>query len=89
MRRDRIEMIQEILMLCRKPRRITEILRLANIQYNSFVGIIDPLVEKSFLIKVPCPKSGDKKTKYKWMTTAEGKALLGEIGEVLRRISLR
>jgi len=86
MRRDRIEMIQEVLVLCRETRKLTEILRLANIQYNSFVGIVDPLVEKGFLIKVPCPKSGDKKTKYKWMTTAEGKILLGEIGEVLRKV---
>lgn len=86
MRRDRIEMIKEVLMLCRKTRKITEILRLANIQFNSFVGIVDPLVEDGYMIKIPCPKSGDKKTKHKWMTTAEGKILLGEIVEVLGKV---
>jgi len=86
-RRDKIEMIQEILVLCCKPRRVTAIIRLANIQYNSFNEIVEPLVAKGFMVQAPVQTKDDKRTMYKWMTTATGRAFMGEIGEVLGQLS--
>ena len=83
MRRDKIEIVKDVLELCRNPQRMTKILRLANLQYNSFDRFVGTLVRDGYMVEAPLPDS-----KRCWMTTAEGRILHAEIIQLLAKVKI-
>jgi len=88
MRRDKIEIVRDLLQVCEEETAKTRILRFANIQYNSLPQFLEPLVREGYIEKIPA-KTRDKRTFYNWRTTTRGKTLLREIEELLDRLGLR
>lgn len=83
MRRDKVEIAKDVLELCVVPRKITEIMRLANVQYTSFLQYVEPLVNGGYLVEVPSDWGNKKK---QWMTTANGRVLCADIASVLSKM---
>lgn len=84
-RRGGVEIRRDILNVCLIPRKITEILRFANIQYNAIEKHLDPLIEINLIKK---SNHQDNKEKYIYKTTTEGKQVLQEIEELAPKLNL-
>jgi len=86
-RRGVMEIKRDILHVCLKPRKVTEILRLANIQFNSLGNHLDSLIKADLISRIN-HQGNDQKTKYVYETTSEGKQVLQEIEALADRICL-
>ena len=76
-RRDKIQIFYDIIKVSEKPTKITKILRLANVQYNTFQECIERLIktgllEKVYLLEKGTRSSGDKRNKISYKATAPG-----------------
>jgi len=76
-RRDKLQIYSDIIKVTNQETKITRILRLANIQYNSFRECIETLCGASLLEKVELNihsrQSQDMRTKYAYKATDLGK----------------
>lgn len=52
-RRDNIQILADVIAVCREPTRITKLIRLANIQYHVCVEAVSLLVKAGFLKATP------------------------------------
>jgi len=84
-RRDSVELRRDILNVCLKPRKVTEIIRLANIQFNGLEKHLEPLIEADLISK---NNHQGTKTKYLYEITPEGKQVLQEIKDLANRLRL-
>jgi len=84
-RRDKLEILRDILKNCKEPSQITHITRLANLQFYSFHEYVDPLVSKGYLEQRPRGIK-DHRTFWEWRTTEKGRELLKEINGVYGKI---
>ena len=83
-RRDKIEMIHDILHICLKPSRTTYILRLGNIQYNVFKEMMPQLESMNYVEKTEViPRRSRSRSYYLWHTTRMGSELMNEIGNLM------
>ena len=80
-RRGPIEINRDILKTCRKRRKITDIIRLANVQYNSLIPRIDSLIEKNL---IEC--NGNPRKTYR--TTQHGETILIEIENLAEKLGM-
>ena len=88
-RRDKVQIYADILKVTKKPTRTTRILRLANIQYNTFLDCIETLCNAGMLEKVSLDykkKRRDVKTKYAYQTTAMGHQWCEMLDEVINAL---
>jgi len=76
-RRDKLQIYSDIIKVTNQETKITRILRLANIQYNSFRECIETLCGAGLLEKVESNihsrQSQDMRTKYAYKATDLGK----------------
>jgi len=91
-RRDKVQIFADIIRVSDRPTKITRILRLANIQYNTFLDCVDRLCSVGFLEKVSLDKSVRRKsrTSYRYKATKMGEEwcdLVDEIYEELKASS--
>jgi len=66
-RRDKVQIFADIIKGTTRPTKTTRILRLANVQYNTFQECIDKLCRAGLLEKILIsknPSTSDKRTKY-------------------------
>lgn len=84
-RRDRAEIATDILETCVGGAKLTKILRLANLQYNSFGKFVGPLVDGGYLLETMVD-TRDKRTIWEWETTPEGRNFQREIKDIYRRL---
>ena len=93
-RRDRVQILSDIIRVTENPVKITKILRIANIQYNNFQGLIDMLIKADLIEKIPIAensreiKSFDQRTLYVFRATKTGQEwcnLVDEIYHVFRQ----
>lgn len=75
-RRDLVQIYTDLLMTCLEPCKITRVLRLANIQFNSFREMAGQLVESGFL------KVEEGAGSRVYIATAEGRAWVGQVHSV-------
>lgn len=75
-RRDKAQIFADIIKVSVQPTKITKILRLANVQYNTFQECIDKLCEAGLLEMIPVVKrtrsSRDRRTSYFFKATDRG-----------------
>lgn len=75
-RRDKIQILADIIKVSRKESKITRILRLANIQYNTFQEHIETLCDSGLLDRIEPPQrprsSRDLRTKHSYKATEMG-----------------
>lgn len=76
-RRDKLQIFYDIITVSEKPTKITRILRLANIQYNTFQECIDKLLKAGLLERVDLLDRGgrssrDKRSKFSYKATVLG-----------------
>ncbi|MBC8228095.1 hypothetical protein H8E77_00935 [bacterium] len=70
-RRDKVQIYADILRVTKEPTKTTRILRLANVQYNTFLECVDTLCDAGLLEKIDLDykktslKSGNKKFAFK------------------------
>lgn len=84
-RRGEVQIRRDILNVCLKPRKVTEIIRFANIQNQGLEKHLKPLVEADLISKY---NHQENKTKYIYETTSEGKQVLKTIKDLAKRIRL-
>lgn len=87
-RRDKVEIARDILDVCIGGAMLTKILRIANLQYNSFDGFMEPLVSAGYIDKKPA-KTRDCRTFWEWATTSDGLGLMREIEKMLDKVGIR
>jgi len=75
-RRDKVQVLADIIKVAKQPAKITKILRVANIQYNTFQECIDKLNSAGLLQITPVEKEfksfRDKRTSYVFEATDMG-----------------
>jgi len=76
-RRDKIQIFHDIIKVSARPTNTTRILRLANIQYNTFKEYIDTLLKAGFLERIKGElgtnsKTRTLRTKTSYQATYEG-----------------
>jgi len=75
-RRDKVQVLADIIKVTNRPTKITKILRVANIQYNTFQECIDKLTKAGLLQITPIEKGSssirDKRTLYVFEATDMG-----------------
>ena len=75
-RRDKVQIYADILSVTKEPTKTTRILRLANVQYNTFLECVNTLCDAGLLEKINLdykktpPKSGNRK--FAFRATAYG-----------------
>ena len=76
-RRDKVQIYADIIKVTKKPTKTTRILRLANVQYNTFLECIDTLCNAGLLEKKHLnPKkysSRDDRAKFVYQATEIGR----------------
>ncbi len=89
-RRDKLQIFADIIKVTTKKTKTTRILRLANVQYNTFIECIETLCEAGLLEKIPPKKKptppSDMRTKYTYKATDTGikwSEMVDEIYETL------
>lgn len=91
-RRDKIQIYADLLKVSNKGVKMTRILRLANIQYNTFIECIDTLCEAGLLEKILLLKdekaSNDNRSKYAYKATEMGLEWLERVDEVYQRLEI-
>jgi predicted transcriptional regulator len=85
-RRDKIQVYADIIRVSEKATPTTRLLRLANIQYNTFADCINTLINAGLLEKIPLrfsKKSKDQtRRKYAFKSTEMGKEWCKQIDEI-------
>ncbi len=88
-RRDKVQIYADIIKVTKKPTKTTRILRLANVQYNTFLECIDTLCTAGLLEKISIDykkTSKDNRTKYKYQATNTGRKWVESIDEIYQRL---
>ena len=89
-RRDKVQIYADIIKVTKKPTKTTRILRLANVQYNTFLECIDTLCNAGLLVKISLDynKSSTKndRVKYKYKATDMGQKWLESLDEIYQRL---
>jgi predicted transcriptional regulator len=87
-RRDKLQIYYDIIKVTIRPTKITKILRLANIQYNTFHDCIDKLLRAGLLEKVNAirssRKSSDKRIKCSYKATKLGLEWCDEVDYIYK-----
>lgn len=89
-RRDKIQIYADIIQITKTPKKMTRILRLANIQFNSFQESIDILCESNLLEKILLKYANknvaDNRVKYKYKATKMGLDWIKQVNEIYKTI---
>ncbi len=89
-RRDKVQIYADIIKVTKKPTKTTRILRLANVQYNTFIECIDTLCNAGLLEKISLDykKSSIKgdRINYRYKATAMGLRWLKSLDEIYKRL---
>lgn len=89
-RRDKLQIYADVLKVSYKETKMTRILRLANIQYNTFNECIDKLCEAGLLEKVDMLNdertSQDNRSKYEYKVTEMGTKWLDLVDDIYRTL---
>ena len=85
-RRDKVQIYADIIKVTKRPTKTTRILRLANVQYNTFLECIDTLcnaglLEKKYL-NLKKSSSGDDPKKYVYQATEIGRKWCESLDEL-------
>jgi len=89
-RRDKVQIFADIIRVSDRPTKITRILRLANIQYNTFLECVDRLCSVGFFERISLDTSGvsgKRSPSYRYKATKIGEEwcdLVDEIYEELK-----
>ena len=73
-RRDKLQIYSDIISVSSRPVKITQILRLANVQYNMFLEYVDNLCSAGLLerLSIKCKKGSKKITTFAYKATEMG-----------------
>jgi len=89
-RRDKVQIYADIIKVTKKPTKTTRILRLANVQYNTFIECIDTLCNAGLLEKTSLEhrksSTKDGRTKYRYKATDMGLKWLESLDEIYIRL---
>ena len=89
-RRDKIQILADIVKVSRKESKITRIMRLANIQYKTFQECIDTLCASGLLDRIEPPQrprsSRDLRTKFSYRATEMGLKWCEMIDEIYKTL---
>jgi predicted transcriptional regulator len=88
-RRDKVQIYADILKVTKKPQKTTKIIRLANIQYNTFLECVVTLCNAGLLEKISLDYKNMEahiKTKYEYKATEMGEKWCKMLDEVIRDI---
>lgn len=80
-RRDLAQQVHDVLVVCRRPRLTTAILRKANLGLHVLAPMLEDLVAAEFLEEEVAPMGG-RRTRSVWRTTATGEAWLLRVEEL-------
>ena len=76
-RRDKVQIYADIIKVTKKPTKTTRILRLANVQYNTFIECIDTLCNSGLLEKISLEykksSTKDNRAKFVYQATEIGR----------------
>ena len=85
-RRDKLQIYADVLKVSHRETKMTRILRLANIQYNTFNECIEKLCKAGLLTKVDMRNNvktiKDNRSKYVYITTELGLNWLERVDEI-------
>ena len=84
-RRDKVQIFADIIRVSGKSAKVTRILRLANVQYNTFIEYVDRLCGIGFLERVSLEKSGvsgKRSPSYRYKATMMGEEWCGLVDEI-------
>jgi len=84
-RRDKVQIFADIIRVSGKSAKVTRILRLANVQYNTFIEYVDRLCGIGFLERVSLDNSGTSsksRTSYRYKATKMGEEWCGLVDEI-------
>ena len=90
-RRDKVQIFADIIRVSDKSTKVTRILRLANIQYNTFLEYVDMLCSVDFLERVSLDNSGTSgksRTSYRYQATKMGKEWCDLVDEIYKELAL-
>jgi len=88
-RRDKVQIYSDILKVTKKPQKTTKIIRLANVQYNTFLECVDTLCNSGLLEKISLDyknRESHIKTKYEYKATEMGEKWCQMLDEIIRGI---
>ena len=89
-RRDKVQIYADIIKVTKKPIKTTRILRLANVQYNTFLECMDTLCNAGLLVKISLgynkSSKKDDRVKYKYLATDMGRKWVESLEEIYRRL---
>ena len=89
-RRDKVQIYADIIKVTKKPTKTTRILRLANVQYNTFIECIDTLCNAGLLEKTSLEyrkfSSKNDRIKYRYKATSMGLKWLESLDEIYKRL---
>lgn len=94
-RRDRVQIFADIIKVTTGPTKTTRILRLANVQYNTFKECIEIMCEAGLLRKVnpndaqARANSNDQRVKYVYAATNTGLKWCEMVNEVYQKLSVK
>ena len=89
-RRDKVQIYADILKVTKEPTKTTRILRLANVQYNTFLECVNTLCDAGLLEKTdldykkPVHKSGNRK--YVFRATELGRKWIESLDDIYERL---
>jgi len=90
-RRDKLQIYADVLKVSHKAVKLTRILRLANIPYNTFSECIDKLCAAGLLMKVALlgneSSSRDNRSKYAYKVTDMGMKWLDLVDEIYNTLN--
>ena len=90
-RRDKLQIYYDIVKVTARPTKITRILRLANVQYNTFLECVDRLIQAGLLetlhLSGKKPRKGRVKVVYK--ATEQGLEWCKNIEEIYNALRAR
>ena len=83
-RRDKVQVFADIIRVSDKPTKVTRVLRLANIQYNTFLECVDRLCSIGFLERVNLDKTevSGKGSSYRYKATKMGEDWCNLVDEI-------
>ena len=89
-RRDKVQIYADILKVTKEPTKTTRILRIANVQYNTFLECIDTLCNAGLLEKIALedkkPFQKPVSTKYVFRATELGQKWLESLEAIYERL---
>jgi len=90
-RRDKVQIFADIIKVSVRPTKVTRILRLANVQYNTFQECINTLCEAGLLEMTPVKKhsrsSRDRRTSYFFRATDSGTRWSKMVDEIYKMLN--